>query len=39
MRYVGWFVTVLWLFGMLNIIDFHTCIKGAGECGCVKEYT
>lgn len=29
---IGVMFIVLWLLGALNVIDFHICIKGPGEC-------
>lgn len=38
MRWVGWTFVALWLAGMLNLIDVHVCIAGAGDCACkLKE--
>ena len=32
MKYIGWCVVVLAVAGWLDLIDFHVCIKGPGEC-------
>jgi hypothetical protein len=37
MRFLGWAVIVLTVMGGIGLIDFHVCIKGAGECQCIKE--
>jgi hypothetical protein len=37
MRFLGWAFVLCTLAGMVGLIDFHVCIKGAGECQCIKE--
>ena len=32
MEWLGWLVFWLWVSASLNFIDFHICIKAAGEC-------
>ena len=39
MKYIGWAVVVFFILGSFNLIDFHTCIAGAGECQCLRSQT
>jgi len=32
MKLLGWAVVVFTVLGLLNVIDFHVCIKMPGEC-------
>ena len=34
---IGYVFIVLWLLGVLNVIDFHICIKDAGKCKNVQH--
>ena len=36
MRYLGWAFVLCALAGMVGLIDFYVCIKGVGECQCMK---
>jgi hypothetical protein len=38
MRYLGWAFVLCTLAGMVDLIDFHVCIKGPGMCN-IKENT
>jgi len=37
MKYIGIAFCVLTVAGMLNLIDFHVCIAGDGQCDCKIE--
>ena len=36
MRALGWAVTILFILGSFDVLDFHVCIKPAGQCEVTK---
>ncbi len=32
MKYIGWFVVLIWLTGAVVLIDVNVCIKAFGKC-------
>lgn len=38
MRLFGWFVAIMMILGMFNIIDMHICIAGKGKCPVTQNY-
>jgi hypothetical protein len=37
MKQIGWAIIILWLAGLVGLIDFHICIKEPGQCKTFKE--
>lgn len=37
-KVIGGVVLVLWLLGVLDILDFHICIASAGQCNVTLNY-
>jgi hypothetical protein len=32
MKYIGWFVVLIWLTGAAGLIDFDVCVRAFGTC-------
>jgi len=39
MKYIGWFVVLIWLTGAVGLIDVSVCIKAFGKCQNVATLT
>jgi hypothetical protein len=31
-KYIGWFVVLVWLTGAVGLIDVEVCVRAFGEC-------
>jgi len=32
MKYIGWFVVLIWLTGAVGLIDVDVCVRAFGKC-------